>query len=45
MNDLKERRIYWTRKEEVVDPTWENSLWDRLWTCRNTEYVTVKIII
>ena len=38
MDDLKERRGYSHFKEEAVDRTVESSLWQRLWTCRKTDY-------
>jgi hypothetical protein len=38
-DDLKERRGYSHLKEEALDRTMESSLWKRLWTCRNTDYL------
>jgi hypothetical protein len=36
LDDLQDKRGYWKLKEEKLDPSVENSLWDRLWTCSNT---------
>jgi hypothetical protein len=38
-DDLKDRRGYSHLKEEALDRTkLDGSLWERLWTCRKTEY-------
>jgi hypothetical protein len=37
LDDLKERRGYRRLKEEALAHSLGNSLWKRLWTCRNTD--------
>jgi len=35
LDDIKEKRGCWKLKEEAIDrPLRENSVWERLWTCR-----------
>jgi hypothetical protein len=38
LDDIKEIKVYWKLKKEILDRTVENSLWKRLWTCRVADY-------
>jgi len=37
LDDLKAKKAYSKLKEEALDCTVENSLWERLWTCKTTK--------
>jgi hypothetical protein len=40
LDDLQKTRRNWKSKEEEVD----HSLWTRLWTFRQTDYIVIKVI-